>query len=161
MQEKSPNKKLELANANKYKTIGKEKSCRECGTLFLTKGPASLYCEKCGPKILKEKVKKSRVKSALAKGVKVGIGSGNYYGRFNKKHPSYKTGIGWYRDLVLENKPHICERCSDTIDFTNSYKWCVHHKDHNRTNNTLENLELLCKRCHQLEHNCIDNLPNK
>ena len=153
-------KRLELANANKHKTIGKEIPCRNCGSLFKTKGPASLYCEVCGPNIRKEKDKQLYDKYNKAKGVKVGIGSGNYYGRFNKNHPSYKTGVSWYRDLVLRNKPHFCERCSCEIDFSNSYKWCVHHKNHDRTNNNLDNLELLCKRCHQLEHNCTDNLPN-
>lgn len=153
--------KLKLANANKYKSIGKEKSCKECGSHFLTKGPASLYCDICGPKILENKIRIYREKSALKAGVKVGIGSGNYFGKFNKNHPSYKNGITTYRDLALQNKSNICERCCDTIDFSNSYKWCVHHKDHNRNNNILENLELLCKRCHQLEHNCIGNLPNK
>jgi hypothetical protein len=153
--------KLKLANANKHKCVNKEKHCKNCDIVFLTKGPGSLYCRICGPIMLKEKTDKSRIKSALKKGVKVGIGSGNYFGKFNTEHPSYKSGIRYYRELALQNKPGICERCSLAIDFTNSYKWCVHHKDHNRKNNTLENLELLCKRCHQLEHNCIDNLPNK
>ena len=128
---------------------------------FLTISSASLYCQTCGPIVLKNKVKQSRRKSALARGVKIGIGSGNYYGRFNKKHPSYKTGIGWYRDLILQSKEHKCERCFEEIDFSNPYKWCVHHKNHDRTCNNIENLELLCKRCHQLEHDCIGNLPNK
>lgn len=153
--------KLKLANANKFKSIGKEKTCKNCANLYLTTGPASLYCATCASLILDRNIKKSRVKSALKKGVKVGIGSGNYFGKFNKKHPSYKNGIGTYRELVLKEKQHNCERCSCNIDFSNSYKWCVHHKDHNRNNNDLNNLELLCKRCHQLEHNCINNLPNK
>lgn len=29
----------------------------------------------------------------------------------------------------------------------------VHHKDRNRANNTLENLEVLCVSCHAIEHN--------
>lgn len=33
-------------------------------------------------------------------------------------------------------------------------EWVGHHKDHDRTNNTIENLSLLCKRCHQIEHEC-------
>lgn len=36
----------------------------------------------------------------------------------------------------------------------------MHHKDHNRKNNREENFELLCKRCHQVEHECWKNLPN-
>jgi 5-methylcytosine-specific restriction endonuclease McrA len=29
-----------------------------------------------------------------------------------------------------------------------------HHKDHNSHNNVIENLVLLCKQCHQIEHEC-------
>ena len=36
----------------------------------------------------------------------------------------------------------------------------VHHKDHNRKNNVESNFELLCKRCHQVEHECWKNLTN-
>lgn len=44
---------------------------------------------------------------------------------------------------------NACERCS--------YDACpdileVHHKDRNRKNNRLENLELLCPNCHAIEH---------
>jgi hypothetical protein len=34
------------------------------------------------------------------------------------------------------------------------YEWVVHHRDHDRSNNVDENFELLCKRCHQIEHEC-------
>ncbi len=35
----------------------------------------------------------------------------------------------------------------------------VHHRDENRKNNAAGNLEVLCKRHHQLHHNCAQNLP--
>jgi hypothetical protein len=154
-------KRLELANKKKHKCIGKEKSCKECSNIFLTKGPASLYCDICAPIILKSKIKLSRDKTNISKGIKIGIGSGNFFGKYNKNHPSYKNGITWYRDLILNTGLNTCQRCMEVIDFSNSHKWCVHHIDHNRANNNVNNLELLCKKCHQLEHNCIDNLPNK
>jgi hypothetical protein len=36
----------------------------------------------------------------------------------------------------------------------------IHHKDHNRLNNQVDNLEPLCKRCHQ-EHHCVRDLEGK
>jgi predicted nucleic acid-binding Zn ribbon protein len=42
----------------------------------------------------------------------------------------------------------ICERCG-----YNKFEILqVHHKDHNRENNGLDNLELICPNCHYEEH---------
>ncbi len=41
-----------------------------------------------------------------------------------------------------------CERC----DYSIYQVLQVHHKDRNRTNNTLINLEILCPNCHASEH---------
>jgi Zn finger protein HypA/HybF involved in hydrogenase expression len=42
-----------------------------------------------------------------------------------------------------------CERCgySETPEILG-----VHHKDRNRNNNLIDNLEVLCPNCHSLEH---------
>jgi hypothetical protein len=43
-----------------------------------------------------------------------------------------------------------CQRCG----FSNEPKILgVHHKDRNRDNNAVENLEVLCPNCHSIEHN--------
>lgn len=132
----------------------KDKVCSRCKTVYSPRGTSQKYCETCIPIILKENSDRHR----LNKGIPVGIGSGNSQGR-GEGHHTYKTGIGGYRDKVKASKPAYCERCSVSIDYSNTYKWCVHHKDHNRHNNQLDNLELLCKRCHQIEHRCMDQLP--
>ena len=87
-------------------------------------------------------------------GQKVGVGSGGNQEK-GKNHHSYKTGIGLFRDLAKANKDPICERCKIDLDYSKPFTYCVHHRDHDRTNNELENLEMLCKRCHQLEHDCF------
>lgn len=48
-----------------------------------------------------------------------------------------------------------CERCSynENIQILG-----VHHKDRNRKNNDLSNLEVLCPNCHSLEH--MKHLPH-
>jgi hypothetical protein len=60
-----------------------------------------------------------------------------------------KLGIQTYRRA----RKDACERCGVTEQL------CVHHKDENRYNNELSNLETLCRRCHQLHHDCAKNLP--
>jgi len=69
--------------------------------------------------------------------------------QYGINNPNYKNGIGMYK----QSKQTSCNRCGTTK------KLCVHHKDENRANNSLENLETVCRRCHALEHNCTNRLP--
>jgi ribosomal protein L13E len=89
------------------------------------------------------------------KGKVVGVGKGgaNKKGRDN---PQYKTGMGEFVRLRDGMRKTIteCERCGKDLKDASRFEWCVHHIDHDRTNNVRENLEMLCKRCHQLEHEC-------
>ena len=56
------------------------------------------------------------------------------------------TESSYYRKKAYSAYGKLCNRC-------NSDKFiCVHHKDENRKNNDITNLEVLCKRCHQLHH---------
>lgn len=59
-----------------------------------------------------------------------------------------KTGIGNYRKVALKRLKHSCVKCG----VTNLKVLIVHHKDRNRQNNNLDNLEFLCRNCHFLEH---------
>ncbi len=47
-----------------------------------------------------------------------------------------------YRKLAFKNYPHTCAMCDS------KEKLQVHHKDKNRENNTLDNLVILCQKCH-------------
>lgn len=61
-----------------------------------------------------------------------------------KKEPAFE-----YRDYAFNHKAMKCNRCN----FDSNLKiLVVHHKDRNRKNNTLENLEILCPNCHATEH---------
>jgi hypothetical protein len=61
----------------------------------------------------------------------------------------FGTGESSYREIAFRLKPKICERCQynkhpEILE--------VHHKDRDRENNTIENLEVLCPTCHMEEH---------
>ena len=63
--------------------------------------------------------------------------------------PHYINGLQEYRDVAFKNKEKKCERCGfkehpEIIQ--------VHHKDRNRDNNNINNLEVLCPNCHMFEH---------
>lgn len=51
-----------------------------------------------------------------------------------------------YRKTVIELLGDKCSLCDSTHDLI------VHHKDRNRKNNSVENLELLCASCHNKTH---------
>ena len=84
------------------------------------------------------------------------------------------TGQAWNKDQQLKDwtaytkgthlKPHLirlrglkCESCELTEWKNNTIPLEVHHTDGNKTNNSLENLQLLCCNCHAL----TDNWRNK
>lgn len=50
-------------------------------------------------------------------------------------------------------KEHRCECCGQTEWLGNPIPLEFHHKDGDRTNNTLQNIELLCPNCHTLTDN--------
>jgi len=65
----------------------------------------------------------------------------SHYGTSNHK--------GDYRIFALKNLPNRCNRCGYD-KFIEAL--VVHHRDHNRSNGTIENLEVLCPTCHWEYH---------
>lgn len=77
-------------------------------------------------------------------------------------NPKYVSGIGLFfrARKIYKDSVRYCERCGKDLKDAGRYMWCVHHKDHDRTHNTGDNFELLCKSCHQREHECAKQLKN-
>jgi hypothetical protein len=61
----------------------------------------------------------------------------------------YGAGESDYRQRALKHYGAECQKCG--FD-KNPKALDVHHKDQNRANNTIENLEVLCCNCHAIEH---------
>ena len=88
--------------------------------------------------------------------------AGNQSGKGQVKHNSTKMTLEEYlvystdiqtnkiRKKMLEEgiKEHKCECCGLTTWLNQPIPLEVHHKDGDRSNNTLENFELLCPNCH-------------
>ena len=65
--------------------------------------------------------------------------------------PNWIAGENAYRALLRRARiKEICKRCGN-ID---KRVLTVHHKDGNRKNNKIENLEWLCRNCHCIIHWC-------
>lgn len=69
--------------------------------------------------------------------------------RSKEGHPLWAGGATKYRALAFSELPRKCARCdyAEVVDILQ-----VHHKDRDRRNNAVDNLELLCPTCHVLEH---------
>lgn len=62
-----------------------------------------------------------------------------------------KEKVNNYKSLkirLLESRTKVCERCG----YKKYEILQIHHKDRNRLNNQLDNLELICPNCHFEEH---------
>lgn len=118
----------------------KEKPCQICGIIFQPRSGAAKVCDTCRPewtkrhdheKYLRNYKQKRETKWAQPRGV---------------DSPFYKNGFGIFQRIAFDNYPHKCSLCGST-EFL-----CVHHKDRDRKNNTVDNLQILCKSCHQKVH---------
>lgn len=118
--------------------------CIMCGIEFEAKRKDKKYCEPCKKKRKSMQVMLSRKRKHPE--IEIGVGSdrakNNLPGPTNQ---SWKTGIQGYRKLVDKKE---CAYCNSTENLL------VHHLDHNRYNNELTNLIVICKKCHQAHH-CI------
>lgn len=123
-------------------------TCKKCNKIFQKEMKSSYvwYCEDCRKKRNVEI--NMAVKKRKHPETEIGVGSGNNTrNKSHYKHPSFKTGIQAYRNIYKEiHKDIKCELCGSTKYL------CIHHLDHNRHNNALENLQCLCKSCHQKLH---------
>jgi 5-methylcytosine-specific restriction endonuclease McrA len=61
------------------------------------------------------------------------------------RNPLWNGGSGTYRDRAIREYGAACAECG--YDREPSLLW-VHHKDFSRTNHNLDNLVVLCIRCH-------------
>ena len=138
-----------------------ERVCLFCGNTYKPTGPAQQACLVC-----KEHLKSldRQVSLDIERYRKFftyhTIGKGNSQGR-GELHHSYKNGISLYQKIGRDMLKSIryCELCGKDLLNASRYKWCTHHKDFDRTNNKKENLQLMCKSCHQILHECIKNIP--
>ncbi len=135
---------------------GNAKFCsRSCGSKFNNrlKQIPNTTCSYCNKSFYRKASKKNTGKSGLLfccrehKDLAQRIKSG--FPEIQPSHYGDGTRSCKYRDLAFKNLPHQCNTCG-----WNNYieVLLVHHIDHNRSNNNLSNLEILCPTCHDMHH---------
>lgn len=100
-----------------------------------------IACVLCGNLILAGLNKKTCSRSCANKN-RIGI---QY--KFNQPKNKVVT-LRQIKVRLLETRGQKCERCN----YSKSEVLQIHHKNRDRSNNTLENLELICPNCHCEEH---------
>ena len=138
----------------------REKPCQVCGELYTPTGRRSKYCPSCAIEEKKARQREGQFRYRERLGRPVHVGKGGSNKKFTD-HPSYLNGLGNFHRLRRKMRMEItyCELCGKDLTDAGRFEWCVHHIDHDRTHNVRENLMMLCKRCHQIHHGGIDNLP--
>ena len=135
-----------------------EANCAECGALFThisSMASKAKYCSrKCFHKAMN---RKGTVEYTCQHCDKKFLDAPSHKRKFcskacvNKSNKSvWKGKFSTVRKIMLtRNMISKCERCgySEHPEILG-----VHHKDRNRHNNDLSNLEVLCPICHSLEH---------
>ena len=107
-------------------------------------------CANCGKKIIKPKssLNKSLTGNLYCSRSCSATKNNSLFKKW-KNHPNYKDGISAYRKIKFDSVKKIeCEICK----FDNILALEIHHKDRNRNNNDLNNLQVLCCNCHKIEH---------
>jgi len=129
---------------------GKQRLCPKC-EIFKKQTGKTTACANCGKKIYRKKSKIGKSKSGL-----------NFCSRkctcayFN--HSDNVISINNYRDKSIEYYGEKCELCGDNED---SRLLDVHHIDSDRDNNELDNLIVLCVKCHAKITRGINNLVDR
>ncbi len=112
--------------------------CQNCGKEYKRKPHLAAKSKACSKRCLGDLQAIERKGWLIAPHSPILFASG-------EKNPMWKGGDENYDTKFVGTS---CERCDSDRHLL------VHHKDHNKRNHDPENLETLCKKCHQTHH-CI------
>lgn len=141
-----------LANISELKRGFAKFCCKKCGQ-EARKGkkifPANVICSFCKNKFYLSDSKRKNSKSGLFFCKRLCKDSAQKIGGIKQIQPKhYKTGIYTYHKKAISFYGNKCQKCGyDELPIC-----IVHHIDRNRNNNKLDNLQVLCGRCHDIEH---------
>lgn len=116
----------------------------------------NLTCARCNIKFYRAPSKLVYSKSGLHFCTRLCKDLAQRIGGITEIQPSHYgagTGIWTYRDKAFDAYEHECANCG-----YNDHKAAldVHHINHDRSDNRIENLVILCVMCHRLIHRGID-----
>jgi hypothetical protein len=121
---------------------------RTCQGLFVRRGKL-VKCALCGKEIIRQRRDISESKSGEYFCSQSCANSKHNRARSGEKHHGYICGAASYREKALKYYGKACTVCGYNVECVLE----VHHKDGNRKNNKIENLDVLCPTHHsEFEH---------
>lgn len=131
-----------------YKSQMKSACSLECRNKLLRTG-SYINCSLCGKSFYRPKSKQNNKSGFNFCSVECKSNAQTMHDKFRDMIPKhYGNGKNSYRAKAFNNLEHKCKDCGET----RKYMLVVHHKDGNRNNNLLDNLEILCHNCHTTKH---------
>ena len=124
-------------NEKKFRVL----TCPACRVVFQATGPRAKFCSDCSLFRQRATAKLDAVRK------RTGAGSG---GQNMGSATIHNYRYRYLTKLYIKQRG-LCTGCHNSFPESTLL---VHHKDENRHNNDETNLELMCKRCHQIEHEC-------
>lgn len=132
---------------------GNGKFCSiKCGAAFNAKSKIkspNVECAWCKKPFLMGRYKMARSKSGLYFCSRKHKDVAQRLGGIEAIQPDHYGTNSNYRKKALRQLPNVCSGCGYNR-FVQALQ--VHHKDHNRSNNDISNLEILCPTCHWEHH---------
>ncbi len=121
------------------------------GTIIST-NVLNATCANCGKDFHKSQSSINNSKSGLVFCCRQCKDNAQRIGGIEEIQPPHYGSSNAYRKVALRNSNKICNRCGYD---EHPEILQVHHKDRNRDNNDLSNLEILCPNCHMIEHHGV------
>lgn len=117
-------------------------------------------CGHCGKEVLKEQNQIKKTGASYC-GYSCAASSNNRKTKKGNKHHQWKDGSGSYRQRALRELPNKC--CKEDCEMTRIMgdipikMLDVDHINEDRTNNKIENLQILCVWCHAKKTRKLEN----
>jgi len=126
---------------------------RVCSSEFKAKDSVIKPCAYCSKEVKRSKTEAAKSKNGnlfCNRSCATSFNNTAYKSREN--NPNWVDGAGSYRSMALKTNEHACAKCG--------YDECpeileVHHINEDRSNNTLDNLLVVCPNCHTKIHKSI------
>ena len=116
---------------------------KRCGKEYTKTGPKQKFCHNCAKSAYKEHDKEI--------GGKRGSKPWGAYNQKGVNNNNFKYGCQ-YKDAIEKVYCSLCGSIDNLL---------IHHIDHDRKNNDISNLIVLCKKCHQEHHTKRDPKTGK
>lgn len=145
---KPASKRTQHYNENLKK--GHKSYCSQKCARIGTQNGKMIECATCQKLIYRTKEQQSSSKSGKVFCTKSCATVFNNTLKIEEKHGQYTYGISTYRKRALEHYGCVCTVPGCGYDTKAILE--VHHRDHNRANNLIENLDVLCPTHHNEYH---------